>query len=237
MLVKNRQHSIEERETVCESSCRWVTTDRVDYDAASGLYRVLILLATKCGATMAICDATKVSYGVDAIMCIEAFTEACVFRKHNSGVALEPRETCDKAYCGLECICRRVSSHSARADLTTRCADAASRASSDVKITFASCASASMHLHTFCRSDGMFKACALNGLKRVSFYGAGAGVPSAFPGRAARMDHADRGRDQERHRGCRPDGGLLLGLQQGALRNTIGELGFRVNQRFRARPR
>ncbi len=49
--------------------CRWVKADRVDYESALGLYRVLLLLATKCGAAMAICDATEVSHGLfDGIM-------------------------------------------------------------------------------------------------------------------------------------------------------------------------
>ncbi len=40
--------------------CRWVEADRVEYEDATVMYRALILLTFKAGATMAACGLTKV---------------------------------------------------------------------------------------------------------------------------------------------------------------------------------
>jgi len=56
----------------------------MDYDVALNLYRSLVLLASMCGATMATCDATKVSHGLRDAIVSKAWSAS---RKHDPAIS------------------------------------------------------------------------------------------------------------------------------------------------------
>jgi len=112
---------------VCVTMCRWVAADRVDYDAAWGLYRVLTQLASTSGATMAICDAATVRYSLQYLRTLSQML-TCRNEMHpsrNEGALLLTRvHCCDSAgnaahfslygacaqfYCGCCCVGAAIS--------------------------------------------------------------------------------------------------------------------------------